>query len=50
MGIAADTLVARPPLRSLVEDKLTSVARPERTLQAAANDFHAACDREISPG
>lgn len=30
-------------LKALVEDKLTSVARPERTLQAAANDFHAAC-------
>lgn len=30
-------------LRKLVDDKLTSVARPERTLQCAANDFHAAC-------
>lgn len=30
-------------LRGLVEDKLTSVARPERTLQCAADDFHAAC-------
>ena len=30
-------------LKRLVDDQLTSVARPERTLQCAANDFHAAC-------
>ena len=30
-------------LKTLVDDRLTSVARPERTLRCAANDFHAAC-------
>jgi predicted NBD/HSP70 family sugar kinase len=30
-------------IRSLVEKNLTSVARPDRTLQCAVNDFHAAC-------
>lgn len=32
-----------PVLTKLVETNLTSIARPDRTLQCAANDFHAAC-------
>ncbi len=32
-----------PIICKLVETNLTSIARPDRTLQCAANDFHAAC-------
>ncbi len=32
-----------PILTKLVETNLTSIARKDRTLQCAANDFHAAC-------
>ena len=32
-----------PIIRTLVDTRLTSVARDDRTLQCAVNDFHAAC-------
>lgn len=32
-----------PILQLLVDTNLTSIARPDRTLQCAVNDFHAAC-------
>ena len=42
-GIGTRLAPKLPIIQALVEKNLTSVARPERTLQCAVNDFHAAC-------
>ena len=42
-GIGTRLAPKLPIIQSLVEKNLTSIARKERTLQCAVNDFHAAC-------
>lgn len=42
-GIGTRLKEKLPILRKLVDTNLTSIAREDRTLQCAVNDFHAAC-------